>query len=66
MGGFDESLTRLVDWDLILRYTDKYEPLPIPYIMVDYKVSSNLEHVTTSENYDDNRRKIEDKYASLD
>ena len=66
IGGFDEELTRLVDWDLILRYTDKYEPLPIPYIMVDYRVSADLEHVTTLENYENNRRKISAKYPSQD
>ncbi len=66
LGGFDEELTRLVDWDLILRFTEKYEPLPIPYIMVDYKVSANLKHVTTLENYEENRLRISAKYPNLD
>ena len=27
LGGFDEELRRLVDWDLILRYTRLYPPV---------------------------------------
>ena len=30
LGGFDERLTRLVDWDLILRYTRLYPPVEVP------------------------------------
>ena len=36
LGGFDESLKRLVDWDLILRYTKLYEPIFLPFVGVDY------------------------------
>lgn len=29
LGGFDENLTRLVDWELVLRYTKKHPPVSI-------------------------------------
>ncbi len=62
LGGFDQQMTRLVDWDLILRYTNKYEPRPVPYILVDYSVSDNVNHITTSESYEENRKLIEAKF----
>jgi len=36
VGLFDEQLKRLVDWDLILRITSKYEPIFVPFVLVDY------------------------------
>ena len=36
VGGFDESLNRYVDWDLILRYTEKEIPLALPCILSHY------------------------------
>ena len=35
-GGFDPSLRRLVDWDLILRYTTHQEPVFLPRVFLDY------------------------------
>ncbi len=35
-GGFDETLERLVDWDLILRYTADAAPVMVPAIGGDY------------------------------
>jgi glycosyltransferase involved in cell wall biosynthesis len=37
IGGFDESLTRLMDWDLILRYAAASEPLRVPVIAGEYR-----------------------------
>jgi SAM-dependent methyltransferase len=36
LGGFDESLKRMVDWDVILRYTKKYPPVYAPFIGCKY------------------------------
>jgi glycosyltransferase involved in cell wall biosynthesis len=33
LGMFDESLGRWVDWDLILRYTQRYEPSMLPAVL---------------------------------
>ena len=35
-GGFDNKLARLVDWDLIIRYTEHNEPYYIKKIVLDY------------------------------
>lgn len=37
MGGFDESLPRLQDWDLMLRYTSIFQPLYVNHIGVFYR-----------------------------
>lgn len=49
LGGFDENMTRVVDWELILRYTQKYRPVFIEQIVVNYNDSKDYERVTTSE-----------------
>jgi glycosyltransferase involved in cell wall biosynthesis len=38
LGGFDESLDRLCDWDLILRYTVERSALAIPVLGARYRV----------------------------
>jgi len=39
LGGFDESLRRMVDWDLILRYTRHASPAHAPFIGCHYRDS---------------------------
>jgi radical SAM protein with 4Fe4S-binding SPASM domain len=36
LGGFDVSLNRLIDWDLIIKYTEKYQPTFVEKILLDY------------------------------
>lgn len=36
-GGFDPTLRRLVDWDLIIRYTASKQPSFIPCVFLDYR-----------------------------
>ncbi len=40
-GCFDEGLRRMVDWDLILRYTKMNEPFYIPFIGCNYLQGKN-------------------------
>lgn len=40
LGGFDENLNRMVDWDMILRFTKKYPPFYLPCIGTYYTESS--------------------------
>ena len=49
MGGFDVKLRRLVDWDLILSYTERYPPVFIPHIVMDYSNSGNVTRISTTE-----------------
>ncbi len=59
LGGFDESLDRLVDWELIIRYTKLYQPVFIPFLGVDYHLSQKtLQNITYSAPLDGNRNKI--------
>jgi glycosyltransferase involved in cell wall biosynthesis len=55
-GGFRRDLTRLVDWDLIIRYTRNHEPVYLPFIGVDYNLGRNLNNITNTlplaENFD--------------
>ena len=48
-GGFDERLTRLVDWDLIIRFTENNNPLFINKILVDYFIDKKINNITISE-----------------
>lgn len=62
-GGFDESLSRLVDWDLIIRYTEKYPPLHVKQILVNYIINPMLNTITLSQPLDKNMKKIQEKYS---
>lgn len=48
LGGFDESLTRLVDWDLILRYTAVAAPLAVPMLGGCYR-TGRADRISTRE-----------------
>lgn len=63
LGGFDEDLTRLVDWELIIRYTENYLPMFLPFVGVDYFLSATeLNNITHSVPLDTNRSKVLDKH----
>ena len=47
-GGFDESFRRLVDWELILRYTKEYPPFFIDRVLMDYNNSTDFTRITGS------------------
>lgn len=51
LGGFNESMRRLVDWDLILRYTAECPPLAVPCCLSRYfygRVSNQVTDVEAS------------------
>ncbi len=58
LGGFDNKLTRLVDWDLILRYTWLYPPIFTNAVLADYQISKDLNNITLTENLEANRDRI--------
>lgn len=57
-GGFDASLPRLEDWELILRYTRLYPPVFIPHILCDYFLSPELGNLSLCES-------VEGPFASV-
>ena len=61
VGGFDESLTKLVDWDLILRLTSISSPLYIPEIIMHYSSERNYSRITTTVQTKQNSVRISDK-----
>lgn len=63
-GGFDPSLTRLVDWELILRYTACGEPAHVPAVLADYYVEKNANRITHTESYEKNRAIILEKFRA--
>ena len=63
-GGFDTLLTRLVDWELILRYTACGEPTHVPAVLADYYVEKDANHISHTESYEKNRAIILQKFRS--
>ncbi|ESA33021.1 glycosyl transferase family 2 [Leptolyngbya sp. Heron Island J] len=58
LGGFDKSLTRLVDWDIILRYTKLYPPRFTNSVLADYQISKKLNNITITEALETNRQAV--------
>lgn len=46
LGGFDESFRRLVDWELILRYTRHHAPAFVDRVLMDYNNSRSYGRIT--------------------
>lgn len=63
LGGFDESLTRLIDWELILRYTQKYPPRQLAEIGSRY-VSGHGAQISNTEAIAPNRQRILTRHAT--
>lgn len=65
IGGFDEDLKRLVDWDYILRCTKLYSPIYVPFCAVDYYLDEKgLSNISRTVPLDDNRLKVFRKHTS--
>ncbi|MFD2741708.1 glycosyltransferase [Sulfitobacter aestuarii] len=63
-GGFDPELTRLVDWDLILRYTAQRAPATLPVLTGHYFIEeSMLQNITLTEAAEPNIARIRQKLA---
>lgn len=61
-GGFDEELSRLVDWDLILRYTEDTEPYFLNEVLAEYFIDDSLNNISNTVNLEDNKEKIMKKH----
>lgn len=64
-GKFDTNLRRLVDWDLILRYTKKEKPIFIEKVLLKYSNEDNYKRISNSESYEIAKSKISNKQYSL-
>lgn len=62
LGGFDESMKRFVDWELMLRYSRKYVPVFVPRVVSLYNDSDEIKRISNSEDAEQARRIIYDRY----
>ena len=58
LGGFKEELRRLVDWDLIVKYTEEKPPVLIPVLLNKYFFGLANNQITSTENYEKNLTKL--------
>lgn len=61
LGGFEERMTRLVDWEFIYRLTLDKPPIFIPLLLNKYYFSSSENQITRVENYQRNKMIFESK-----
>lgn len=58
LGGFNEDMRRLVDWDLVLRYSSQSEPMLIPALLACYNLEIAENQITRIEDYSSNFNQI--------
>ncbi len=58
LGGFSKILKRLVDWDLILRYTRLNEPYFVDQILAKYFLSEDLNNISNTVDLSENHIKV--------
>ncbi len=58
LGGFDPGLTRLIDWDLLLRYVRFQRPMFLPRILLEYNDSDTMARISNNCDFDSNAKKI--------
>ncbi len=56
--GFNESLKRLVDWDLILRYTRLNQPCFVDQVLAKYFLSDDLNNISNTVDLGENFSKV--------
>ncbi len=60
VGGYDETLRRLVDWDFLARLTAKFEPVFIPEVLVDYNWGLEPNSISLTEDLELATRQVTD------
>ena len=64
-GGFDEALTRLIDWDLVLRYTRDAPARRLPVLAARYRVLDD-QRITTVSPVGPNYFRVRQKWGSAE
>ncbi|NHN37600.1 glycosyltransferase [Pseudomaricurvus alcaniphilus] len=59
LGGFNESMRRLVDWELIWRYSYIKSPKFVPVLLSDYFMAKAENQITHLESYERNFQEIQ-------
>lgn len=65
LGGFNPHMKRLVDWELILRYTFRNKPLFVPAILNTYSFGKVKNQITATEEFGSSHRVLKDSLARL-
>ena len=65
LGGFDENMTRLVDWELIVRYTKKYEPFFIQKVCMLYNDINDRIRISNNNSYISNFNYYKSKHWNV-
>ncbi|KKL72376.1 hypothetical protein LCGC14_2085510, partial [marine sediment metagenome] len=63
-GGFDEKLTRLTDWDLLLKYSHFHEPKPLDIIGQKYYKTAKYKRISNTTSIKYNRYMVTRKYTT--
>ncbi|MFQ6760358.1 MAG: glycosyltransferase family 2 protein [Alphaproteobacteria bacterium] len=63
LGGFDENMTRLVDWDLILLYTKKHKPYHIDKTVLLYNDIDDHTRISNIKSFHNNYIYIRKKHT---
>lgn len=66
LGGFRENMQRLVDWELIVRYTDFAAPKFVPALLANYNMDWSENQITRIENFDNNLVKIQETLKRIE
>lgn len=64
-GGFDESLRRLNDWDVIIRITAWGEVKFVPEVLVDYYYQVEENAISLVEDHDSSKNEIRARYPKI-
>lgn len=62
-GGFDIAMTRLVDWEMIIRYTENSPPLALQEVLATYHFQPDLAHITRCRGLRENLEHVLRKHA---
>ena len=65
LGGFDPELKRLVDWDLIIRYTKKHAPIFINRVLLNYSDRPSGERISTTESFSKANLSVISKHGDI-
>src|SRR5262249_53802177 len=60
-GGFDDEISRMNDWDLILRYTEHVPPRPVPILAARYRICDDI-RLTVTQPFGPEAFKIKQKW----
>ena len=64
LGGFDEGLDRLIDWELLLRYTQSLPARPLPVLAAHYRRRDEL-RITDTRAAGPNWLRVQERHSPL-